>query len=470
LKKLSAYHLIRLSAYNVIKSAANNLTKLSAYNVRKLSAYNLTKLSGYNMEKLSAYKWSFICKCLLLFACTVAFSSCRKGKHLNEKLTFWKNDKIPYGTYYAYENLQQMFPGAAITINKTSPDKYKIAGLEGLADIENDTVAKGKSAYIIISPVVAPDRRELQAMMNYISEGNHIFISAISFSQNLLDSLRLKTKLESGFDAMSDSLTLSIVHPLEDDTSTFTYPGLKLDNYLSSYDTNITQVIGFNQLRKADFVKFSYEGGGSLYLQMAPAAFTNFFLLHKNNKEYYDDAFSYLPANVGEVKWDEYFRYHRNGRSNENDDFSAFSWMMKQPALAWTLWLLLLLFILIYFFESKRKQRAIPLKPELKNASVDFVKTIGRLYYQRKDNKNLAGKMTTHFLEQVRHQYNITTSTLDGNFEKKLTYKSGHSPEEVQDLVHHIKLVQERPLITDELLMTFNQKLDKFKTKFKDGR
>ena len=110
------------------------------------------------------------------------------------------------------------------------------------------------------------------------------------------------------------------------------------------------------------------------------------------------------------------------------------------------------------------------MKPRLKNASVDFVQTIGRLYLQRKDNKNLAGKMITHFLEQVRQHYNITTSTLDQNFEKKLCYKSVHTTEEVKDLVQHIKIVQERPIVDDELLLAFNQKLDKFKIKFKDGR
>jgi hypothetical protein len=407
---------------------------------------------------------------LLFIVLAMITVGCSKEKKLNEKLTFWKNDKIPYGTYYAYENLERMFPGVDISINKTSPDKFNLSNLDELTDVKPDSSNAGESAMIIIAPVVAPDRRELQAMMNYISEGNHIFISAMEFSENLMDSLKLKTQFESGFESMEDSLTLRLVHPIENDTTLFAYPGLQLDNYLKTFDNNITQVLGFNQDNKANFVKFTYEGGGSLFIQLAPAAFTNFFLLHKNNKAYYDQALSYLPPQLDEVIWDEYFRYHRNGSGNENNDFSAFSWMMKQPALAWTIWLLLLLFLLIYLFESKRKQRVIPLKPTLKNASVDFVQTIGRLYFQRKDNKNLAGKMTTHFLEQVRQHYNITTSTLDQNFEKKLSYKSGHTPEEVKDLVHHIRVVQERPLVSDDLLLTFNEKLEKFKTKFKDGR
>ena len=397
-------------------------------------------------------------------------SGCNKQKRLNEKLTFWKNDKIPYGTFYAYENLDKIFPGAKITVNKISPDKYKTPGFENLNVEETEKDDSGRSVYVIITPVVEPDSRELQAMFSYISEGNHIFISAMKFSDNLLDSLRLKTQFESGFVKFDDSLKLGIVHPTGYDTAWFAYPGKNLENYLKSYDSSITSTIGFSAKGKPNFVKFTYEGGGSLFLQFAPAAFTNFFLLHKNNKGYYDEALSYLPARVDNVIWDEYFRYHRNGRGEQNTDFSAFSWMMKQPALAWTIWILLLLFLLIYLFESKRKQRAIPVKAKLKNASVDFVKTIGRLYFQRKDNKNLATKMTTHFLDQVRQQYNITTSNLDVDFEKKLSYKSGHSQEEVKDLVQHIKLVQERPLVTDELLMDFNEKLEKFKNKFKDGR
>ncbi|MHA4847003.1 DUF4350 domain-containing protein [Flavitalea antarctica] len=412
---------------------------------------------------VSSFGWLLVVAVIMLFGC-------RKEKRLNEKLTFWKNDKIPYGTYYAYENLARIFPGVDISINKNSPDKYNIASLDNLTNPKPDSSRPGESAMIIIAPVVAPDRRELQAMMNYISEGNHIFISAMQFSENLMDSLKLKTQFESGFESLDDSLTLRLIHPVEDDTTLFTYPGRQLDNHLKKFDDNITQVLGFNQDNKANFVKFAYEGGGSLFIQLAPAAFTNFFLLHKNNKDYYDQALSYLPPHLDEVIWDEYFRYHRNGSGNENNDFSAFSWMMKQPALAWTIWLLLLLFLLIYLFESKRKQRVIPVKPTLKNASVDFVQTIGRLYLQRKDNKNLAGKMTTHFLEQVRQHYNITTSNLDQQFEKKLSYKSGHSPEEVKDLVNHIRVVQERPLVSDELLLAFNQKLEKFKIKFKDGR
>ena len=51
-------------------------------------------------------------------------------------------------------------------------------------------------------------------------------------------------------------------------------------------DSTITTILGKDEYGRANFVKLDYEGGGSLYLHLAPLAFSNFFLLHKENKAY----------------------------------------------------------------------------------------------------------------------------------------------------------------------------------------
>ena len=377
------------------------------------------------------------------------------SKKLNKRVTLWKSDKIPYGSFYSYENLSHVFPDAIIEVNKLSPDRSAIA----VSDYESGSdTEKERSTYIIISPTVWADDKELHALFRYVEEGNNVFISALSISDNLLDTLHLKTTYESGFDRDSDSLTVSIIKPITYDSLSYTYPGMQMDNTFSKMDSSITTILGYDDNGKANFVKFSYQGGGSLFIHLAPAAFTNFFLLHKDNKSYYDNALSYLPQNTKVVRWDEYFRNHRPGGNN----FSAFGWLLKQSGLAWALWLLLLLFLIIYLFESKRKQRIIPLVVPLKNASLDFVKTIGRLYFQRGDNKNLVNKMTVHFLDHVRNRYNIPTSTLDNNFVNRLADKSGLEPQQIKDLVDHLELVQNRPLISDKILLEFNQRLEIF--------
>ncbi|MET0243956.1 MAG: hypothetical protein ABW174_10825, partial [Flavitalea sp.] len=342
------------------------------------------------------------------------------GKRLNKQVTLWKNDKIPYGTWYAFNHLKSIYPDADVVVNKDAPTFYDLKSFLSEKSTSSKSEDSLRAAYLIISPVIAPGSAELDGIFRFIGEGHHILMSSFDYSEALLDSLRLKTVSAYASFNDDDSLTVSIIHPTNYDTASFTYPGFGDDDAISKYDSSITEVIGFDQKKRPNFIRFTYQGGGSILLHFAPMAFTNFFLLHKDNKAYYDEALSYIPQDVDVVMWDDYFRSHRYGDNQEKSDFSAFRWMMKQPPLAWMLAVLLVLFTLIYLFESKRRQRTIPVKTPLKNSSVDFVKTIGRLYFQRRDNKNLTTKLTTHFLDQVRQQYNITTSTLDKNFEKKL--------------------------------------------------
>ena len=396
--------------------------------------------------------------CAILGGMLLVIASCGPGrKKLNERVTLWRNDKIPYGTFYAYENLSSVFPDATIVVSKKSPDRFKGLNLGESADAM--VSSEGSSVHIIISPQVHPDQAELRALFNYIAEGNHIFISSFNINKNLLDSLRLKTAVSSAYYNSSDSLRVSITSPGTYDSLSFGYPGKAYDNAFVSVDTSITNILGWNTRGEINYVKITYESGGSISIHLAPMAFTNFFLLHGNNKGYYDNTLSHLPNNVNVVKWDDYFRNRVSGR---NTGFSKLQPFLNNDILKWAFWLVAVLFAIIYLFESKRKQAIVPVIPPVKNASLDFVKTIGRLYFQRKDNKNLALKMSAHFLDNVRNRYNLPTSVLNDEFENKLAYKSDYDKAAIHDIVYTINTLPDQLSVTDEELLAFNDKLKKF--------
>lgn len=104
----------------------------------------------------------------------------------------------------------------------------------------------------------------------------------------------------------------------------------------------------------------------------------------------------------------------------------------------------------------------IPAISPLRNTSLDFVTTIGRLYYQRRDNLNLATKMSIHFLGQVRTKYNMQTSFLDQEFTDRLAYKSGYNKDGVAKIIEYIKVIQQQQFISDESLITFNKEIEQF--------
>jgi len=400
---------------------------------------------------------------ILLFVFAGGLIACGgKKKRINQRVSLWRNDKNPYGTWYAYEQLPHVFPNANVVTNKKSPDRYKNFSLQDIGRRQVDTSVVTKSCYFIIARQVMPDNAELDAILQEVWSGNHVFISATEFSDNLMDSMRvniLKTNFN-GFYFYNDSMKLSLVNPVLNDTVSYAYPGFDIGNYFSQLDTSITSVLGYNESGRANFIRISYEGGGSIFLHLAPGAFTNFFLLHKNNKEYYDEALSYIPKSVDQVRWDDYFRNNVGGNSKSSG--KLFGWLMSQQAFLWALLLTLALFLLIYLFETKRKQRLIETIQPLRNASLDFVKTIGRLYYHRKDNSNLVSKMSAHFFDHVRNRYNMPTSKQDEEFEKRLAYKSGYDPKELHDLLYKLKMLDAQPDVTDEELLEFNRQLEKF--------
>jgi hypothetical protein len=221
-------------------------------------------------------------------------------------------------------------------------------------------------------------------------------------------------------------------------------------------DSQYTSVLGRDSHGRPDFIRIGYKGGGAIFLHFAPLAFSNFFLLHKQNIAYYESALSYLPVSVKEVVWDDYFRYE-HGRP-----FSSLQFLLGSRALQWAFWLLLLLFALIYLFDSKRRQRMVPLITGLRNTSLEFVQTIGRLYYQRRDNHNLATKMTMHFQDYVRTRWHLADTTPDEAFTERLANRTGYPKQALASVMDIIRQLPARAYVSDEELLDLHRQLEAF--------
>jgi hypothetical protein len=379
---------------------------------------------------------------LLLGFFSLASCNYSRSKTLNRRITLWRKDKIPYGDQIAYDGLPYLFPDATVSVSRKAPSSLESGD--------------GKKAYIIIVPRMDPDPADINAILNFVGEGNHVFISARRFGDSLLRTLGLRAGYPRAMHEEPDSLPLSVYHPVTGDSLSFAYPGDSYDNRVDSLDSQYATVLGRDRHGHPDFVRFNYKGGGTLYLHFAPLAFGNFFLLHKQNISYYEHSLSYLPSTVREVIWDEYFRY------DHKRDFSAFGYILGNRSLRWAFWLILLLFLLIYLFDSKRKQRSVPVVEPLRNTSLDFVRTIGRLYFQRRDNHNLAMKMVTHFQDQVRSRYNLLATALDEELVERLSYKAAYQREPLARLVGYMRELPSKAYVPDEELLDFHRQLEAF--------
>ncbi len=382
---------------------------------------------------------------LLLWSCGF-----QTQKRLNRFRSYARTDKIPYGTYVAHQQLSAVFPQADVRINTTSPEQIVVP--------EADSNQVSNEVFLSISPVVDASDQEVSALVNMAYNGQQVFLAAGEFSDSLLRQLNCKVFHDRDFD---DSCSWSVWVPSLAHSRTFTYPGEQMNAYFSDIDSNTTQVLGWNELHQPDFIRVNFPHRGAIFLHLAPLAFTNFFLLHKQNSAYYEYALSYLPVTTRSIRWDDYFR-HRP-RSN----FSALKYILSQRSLRWAFWLVMAMLFVLYLFESKRKQRAQERITPPANASVDFVKTVGRLYYQQKNNQDLAVKMIAAFLEQIHAYYHIQTVELNDGFSQKLAYRTGQPLENVQSLVYSIHYARLNPALRDDELLDLHRRLTVFKKMIK---
>lgn len=387
-----------------------------------------------------------------------------KQKKLNERITLRRQDKIPYGNNVAYACLPYLFPKASILSSREEPGFW-----DSLSNYD------AGQAYIVIADNFSADRDELRRMIKFASHGNDVFISARSVSDDVTEMLNCSVYDFSipGFGededgrliAKDDSLKVRLRSPYFEYDSLFEYPGRKFSAGFSKVDNSIAQEIGEDDQHNTNFIRLK-TGQGNFYLHLAPLSFSNYFLLYRNNIRYYQMLLSVIDGSATKVVWDEYYmnkgESSDNNRNSRNRNRGWLSVLFSYPALRAALLVALFTLIVYVLLEMRRKQRYVPVIAKPRNDSLEFVKTIGRLYHDKADHRNLARKMASYFLEHVRASYKIPTGKMDEEFIKAVQYKSGVPDFEIRGIVSFIKFLDETPAISEMQLTEFYKQLEIF--------
>ena len=398
-------------------------------------------------------KGKYIYIIIAIWVTAVAFllimNAKNKPKKFEERITLRKTDKIPYGSYLAYENLQWIFPKTDILLNRSY---FSEAGW-----FLNE---KEKQALIIISPQFLADEDEMYDLIDFAQRGNDVFISTRRLSVTAMESFNSKSSFS--FDAIDlvDSLILTLKKPAFQENIVASYPGRKFNTYLYEIDSSITQVLAVDEEGDPNFVRFQ-TGSGNIFLHLAPLAFSNYFMLHKNNIKYYEQLLSVLPPDPEVIIWDEYYLNKKWNNEAKNDN-SWLSVLFQYPGLKAGLLTAIITLLIFILMESRRRQRIVPVIPAVRNESLEFIKTIGRLYHEKGDHKNLVHKMSQYFLDHVRNKFYISTRSLDENFLKSLHQKSGYPEFELKEITDFILFIETSPAISENQMAKFHNQLEKF--------
>jgi hypothetical protein len=377
----------------------------------------------------------------------------RLPKKMDERITLRERDKIPYGFSVAKELTASMFPNVPVYTDQSVPGYWR-----------HTSMNSERQAVFVVSGYFNADDEEISRLMRFVKNGNYVFIIAQSFSEESQAAFHF-TYGQNGmapiFGVGDDSLSVHLVRPYFPSDSVYTYPGRRFESWFEKLDTGYALVLG-RAGEKANFLKLDY-GDGSLFIHSAPLAFSNYFILHKNNVRYFEQVMSVIPPDVTSVVWNEYYLVKRGPRNKDgNHEPNWLSVLMRYREFKWGFGLLLFALALWVMLNSRRKQRMIPPHDKPRNESLDFVKTMGRLYYERRDHQNLANKMAMYFLEHVRTTYKLATSELNESFIENLHYKSGYSRGELNEIISFIQHLREDGSVNENQLILFHNQVESF--------
>ncbi|GAK75858.1 DUF4350 domain-containing protein [Nonlabens ulvanivorans] len=413
------------------------------------------------------------------------FFESSRPRPLNWQKSFTSGDKIPFGAFVLYDQLDEIFNRDDIT----SVDEVPVDFL-----LKNDSITNAN--YIFINDYLSFDSVESDYLMDFVARGNKVFIASNGAYGTLADTLGLETNSSSFYSySRRDTVRTRLVNKSLKDRS-YVYDKGADYKFFEVYDTLNTKVLGevlafepskgyiadyleetidndegekeekldinvddkeekrlTRETPQVNFVEIKV-GDGAFYYNLNPISFTNYYMLKDGKHQYAVEALSYM--NDGPVFFDDY------GKSGRKVITSPMRFVLSQPALKWAYYIALLGVIIYMIFASKRRQRIIPIVEPLKNSSVEFTKTIGSLYYQTGDYSGIIDKKINYFLERLRSKYFVDTQRLDTTFIKRLAVKSGRSQNFTEDVILYINKLRAKSVHNEYELKQLNKRIEAF--------
>lgn len=387
--------------------------------------------------------------------------------------TYKIDSQEPYDLYAAYQLMQAYAPDGGFHSLEDS--------LAGMLPI--DAGQPGNYLFIGEGLYMRPqDRDELLA---FVDAGNTAFLSARELPYDLMFYLyfdECDNVPWNGLSVLQDSVvSLNFKQFSRRQDQDFSFKFIEKfaaknthwtyfpDKYLCEIETGLEPIGTLNDT-STNLVRIPY-GEGYFYLHTQPRAFTNYHLVRPSGKAYAQLALSYL--NDGPIYWDEYSRVPERMARNQNNQYrnqpqqrlqsqNPLQYILEQPPLAWAWYTLVAMGLLYLLFRTKRRQRVIPISHPPRNTSLDFVKTIGWLYFQKSEHQQLAALASKNLRMYVKEHYGLQWRNEDPQFIEQLSKRSGVEPDKVAQLAKDVKNIPNYTELVETELVKFHQRLEHF--------
>lgn len=386
----------------------------------------------------------------------------------------YEENENPYGTQVVHNILDGYFPEHEVIDIQSSVFDELPAGDDAI-----------NANYIFFGEGLYMDTSDVNQLLAFVEEGNTAFIASKSVPYDLMFYVyytECNDNYWDDYNLLMDTIAyFNLAHkdlktPIDLDFKylekgkTASYNWHYIDSvHFCNEDYSFIQLGTLNGTY-TNFAKIKY-GQGAFYFHTNPMAFTNVQLLDEIGLEYTNKVFSHLAE--GPIYWDTYSRVgeevsrRRNQVHNFNPERSLnaegpLSYILSAAPLAWAWYLLVALALLYLLFRAKRTQRIIPVYEGNQNTSLEFISTIGSLYFMQNDHKKLCLQKMKLFLSYIRDRYHIPTKEINEHFVTRLSSKSEIAEEYLFNILKYYNNIKTSTVVSDKTLEEFHGALEYF--------
>lgn len=354
--------------------------------------------------------------------------------------TISKTDAQPYGAKATLERLSDIF------------DKRPEVSQKALYIVNKNTTVN--HSLILGDIYLRLSKTDVESVLEFVERGNQAMLLSEGFPDELTDTLNIEYKAEYLKDTVQ---TRSLLLKVNGKLTKFNNVKRGNDIYFKLPTGCKYEVLGYDSNHRPNFIAIP-RGKGMLYLHTDPVAISNFNLLYGNNA-YISTLFSYLKKSSS-IIWDEHYK----SMVPHND--SSLIYIVANPSLRASYYLLLAIGIIYVFAFGRRRQRAIPIIKAPRNISLDFIKTISRLYFFERNNKDIATKKITYFFDRIYSSTGHRFTAVADEARRNLLSEILSCPvESIDELYALIALINSQYQVADKTLLELDKIMSKIQKK-----
>lgn len=383
--------------------------------------------------------------CVLYILLILLFAWLRPAE-IDWRPSFSPERKIPFASRILYQELPTI---RNEQIRITTRPAYNV-----IHTLDPDTTY----CYFLLNANLQTAELDLSELLGFASDGQTVFIASEYFPDELLDTLHLAQQFSypGGYNLTDwfyeDNITLSLQSHRDE-----TWPATTRSGYqwFESVDSSEFDTLGVVDTLYPNFIACPF-GEGTIFLHAFPYVFTNYHMLYKENHHYVSAAMAEIPESEVWL-WDKY--YVEDYLTSAQTPLAALN---QYRSFRWAYWTGMILLVIFILFTAKRKQRVIPLVKPKRNRTLDYVRTIGDLYFHRADHQDLVKKKIEILRHQLEKKYRLEVQSFMPEDADAVAARSGADQEIVRKLFHRIRSFDELAQIRAVDLQAFQQHLHRF--------